>query len=90
MVGQDGTGAHRLRVGRIVLVVVRRDRVGVRVGGRGRGGRKRFLLLQHRPELLDGLVQGPQLRQQRQIQLPQTVLEGEGEKLRELVLCDGF
>lgn len=77
MVGQKATGAaagpNRLGVGRIIFVVIRGNRVGVRVGRRWRGGRKRFLLLQHRPELLDGLVQGPQLRQQRQIQLPQTV-----------------
>lgn len=77
MVGQKATGPaagpNRLGVGRIIFVVIRGNRVGVRVGRRWRGGRKRFLLLQHRPELLDGLVQGPQLRQQRQIQLPQTV-----------------
>uniref|UniRef100_A0A2M4B5F4 Putative secreted protein n=1 Tax=Anopheles triannulatus TaxID=58253 RepID=A0A2M4B5F4_9DIPT len=57
----------------LIHVVIGRDRVGVRVGGRRRGWRKRFLLLQYRPELLDGFVEGPQLRQQRQIQLTETI-----------------
>lgn len=71
MTGDDP--ARRLGVGRIVLFLVRRDGVGVRVGRRWRGWRESVLLLQHRPKLLDGLVQGPQLRQQRQIQLSQAV-----------------